>query len=667
MKTRSANGYIALGLMTIMLLATVASIAPVSMADGTVPPRQPVVTRLQVQDAVIKGLDWFSKTQAPDGSWGLSAGVTGLVVMCFVGAGYDYTNATVQRALEFMRIYYNPVEGRLADAFLNYETAISIVAMSGAGDPQDADKIPKMVDFMQHLQFSEDSLYDMTEDSYFGGWPNYAGIPDISNSQFALMGLISAELMRDDITIPQDVWDGATTFQHHCQNYPDVNPLPWAHNTSLPSHGDGGFVYNPLRSRTGLGEDKFESYGSITAAGYYSYLVSGCDDRQPEVAAAREWLESEYNLEVNPRMEGKGRFYYLWTQTRALAMGAQDWVVDSSGKLHDWRSEVAHLFIDLQNPDGGWPVNPNSDWREGERVLVGMYAILSLEQAYLMVPEPELTIQIDGASDVKFIDLLGNTLKPDTTRGLTVNGDSLTCTDPELFSKLWVSVPNGGQDATITVTGTWAGDRTSSITRSLGPGASSAFVATGGFAGPFGIHVMVLDDAPVMTVEKRTVELVPGETKVPDFHVSETSGNGPIVRTMLITDTGEGVVADVDVQGIDVPSGSTGDMELTISLAEDVKVGKEWSLVFTSSTTPPVAIPVRAAQEEQQATGATLWYLLIIVILVVLIIFFLLLPQVARGKGESPEPLGQEEGEESVPEPPTDTGPSTVEDGDKAG
>ncbi|NIP34464.1 MAG: hypothetical protein GWN18_05965, partial [Thermoplasmata archaeon] len=368
--------------------------------------------------------------------------------------------------------------------------------------------------------------------------------------------------------------------------------MPWAHNITLPSHGDGGFVYNAYRSRTPLGEDQFESYGSITAGGYFSYMVTGNDERQPEVAAAREWLDHEYTLEINPRMVGKGLFYYLWSQTRALALSGQEWVVDGAGKLHHWRSEVAELFMDLQLPNGKWPGNPQTGWREEEPEIAGIYAILSMQAAYMTAPNPELVISVDGASGVTFVDLDGNRMTTDPTKGLVVDGDSLTCTDPEVFRKVWVLVP-GGTDATLTLTGTWKGDRTSRYTTELGSAPSSVIVTTGGYAGPFGMFAMVYDDRPEMVVDKPKVELVRGETKVIDFELTETTGNGPITRAVLITNAGEGVVADVERQGINVPAGDVDVIRLTISVDEDVKASEDWNLVITSSTSPPEVISVK--------------------------------------------------------------------------
>jgi squalene-hopene/tetraprenyl-beta-curcumene cyclase len=618
--------------MVIMLMAPIAAVSPTASADETVPPAIPVVTAQQVQDSVIKGLDWYASTQNFDGSWSGSVGVTGFVVICFAGAGYDYTNTTVQNALKHLRNFYNPDVGILADTFENYETAISLIALSAAGDPEDVDKLPKMAAHLERLQFSDGSLYNKTEPWYNGGWTNYAGIPDASNSQFGILGLMTADLLVEGYSVPDNVWTNATEFMNICQNWPDVNNLSWAHNITLPSHGDGGFVYNGYRSRTPLGEQMFESYGSMTAAGLYSYLAMGNDERQPEVAAARAWLDHEYNMEINPKMVGKGLYYYLWSQTRALALSGQDWVVDGAGKLHDWRADVANLFMDLQMSNGKWPGNPQIGWREEEPEIAGIYAILTMQAAYLMVPNPELEISVENAGTAMFWDLDGNILATDPALGLTVTDTSLTCTNPEVFRKIWVQVsldnfqPPGGPSR-IVVTGTWGDDRSAQTMRALADGGSRSLVATGGFAGPFGLHATVLDDPPMYDLDKKKVVLTRGETEIIDFELTEISGKSPITRAMLITHAGDGIVADVEVQGIDVPAGDVDVLRVTISVAENVKANKDWHLLITSSTAPPTVVDIKIVQPEDDGVTIGLWYWLIIIILVVLAIFFLLLPK----------------------------------------
>jgi squalene-hopene/tetraprenyl-beta-curcumene cyclase len=632
MKDGSIKRSLTVSLVSLLLAASMMATLPNAVADETLPPATPTGIRTDVQEAVIEGLDWLVSRQAVDGSWGGIAGVTGLVLLAFTGAGYDYTNQTVQRGLAFMRNFHNPIDGWLADAFPNYESAIAIMAMSSAGDPKDAGMIAKITEFVQSYQFTDSTWYNMTRDWYFGGWPNQAGIPDISNTQFALLGLQCAELYNPSISVDPAVWSHAVQFTHICQNWPSLNTLGWAHNASLPSFDDGGFVYNGYRSRTIKGEEMFESYGSITAAGLFNYLVSGEVPTQAELIVARKWLDERYTFDQNPNMGGNGLYYYLWTQSRVLAMSSQDWVVDGSGKLHDWRAEVASYFMGIQQKNGGWLGNPQSGWREEEPELAAMYALLAMQSAYLMVPEPELTIEVTGSDGVSFIDPMGNKLVSDATRGLEVTTSTLSCTNPEVFRKIWVSASGDpGKDLTVTATGTWGEGRSSTTSKTVpGKVAGTTFhVATGGFSGPFGIHITAFEDAPWMETVVPAIELVPGETKVVEIGLEETTGKGPIQMALLVAHLPEGTVADVDFQGIEVTAGGKAVMGVTISVPEDVGTDGTWSLVITSATSPPVTLPVSLVDPDPEEGPTTLYWAAILVLVLVTAVFFIL-PKLGR-------------------------------------
>ncbi len=629
-------------LATLMLLTPMAGVLPSVLADETAPPGTPAVTRQQVQDSVLRALDWYASTQSFDGGWRSSVGITSFVLICFAAAGYDETNRTVQKGLEFLTNFYDEEEGYISESFLNYDTALAIMALSAIQAPGKEAMLADAVGFQELLQFSDDRYYNQTEDWYLGGWPNHAGIPDMSNTQFAILGMYMADLYSEPDLVDPQVYGLTADFIDNCQNWQDVNPLPWASNVSLPSHDDGGFVYNGFRSRTPLGEPMFESYGSITAAGVFSQIVSGEDDRQPEVAAARAWIDREYNLEQNPRLEGKGLYYYLWTQARALAMSPQDRVVDGSGNMRDWRAEVADLFMDLQYATGGFPGNPNVGWREEEPEIAGIYALLTMMAGYLIVPDPSLEVRVTGAESVKFVTMDGEVLKSDPARGVQVSGSTLTCTDPELFRKLWVDIDGSqGSMTTVTATGSWGEGRESKWTEQveLGPQGASAFIATGAFAGPFGIHITGFDGGPAFdVVGAKKVKLVRGETKVVDVELEELSGRSPLVDVVLVTLAGEGLVSDVDNQGVTVPAGGKGTVGLTLSVPEDAKGTKDWRVVVTSATAPPVVIDLEVEDEVEEITISTAYWYVLMVLVVLVLLFFVL--TMLRGKGSEQAPEG---------------------------
>jgi hypothetical protein len=625
-----------LAIVTTLLLASMAVSTGPAGADETVPPEEPAIDKAAVRDAVLKGLDWLSERQAVDGNWGVSVGVTGLVVICYAGAGYDHTNKSVQRGLSYMRNFYSLQDGYLADAFLNYETAISLMALSAANDPDDVDKLQPLSDFMVNFQFGGHSGLNESQWWYVGGWPNHAGIPDLSNSQFTLLALQSSRLMNPSIDVPDRVFKNNTAFTKLTQNWPDVNTFPWAQNESLPSHGDGGFVYNSLRSRTELGEQMFESYGSITAAGLYAYLVGGHDPTNPEVAVARQWLDINYDLQENPRLAGKGFYYYLWTQARVLAMSPQDWVVDGAGKLRNWRTDLAERFLGLQQPDGGWPGNPQSGWREEEPELASMYALFALETSYLLVPNPRLELEVSGADSVRFLTLDGEELMTDASRGIEVTGNGFSATDPELFRKLWIDLDGAeGGTATVSAIGSWGEDRQVSATENveLGKAGARVFVATGGFAGPFGIHMLPFDRGPELSVDhKGTLSLERGKTAVIDFDLSETTGENALTGINLVSDLVGGAIADVDDQGISVAKGGSTTLTLTISVPADAPTGNAGNLIFTSSTGTPVVIPVKYIESEDEGGPPSQIYWIAIGALFVIVVVFIALPRLGRGR-----------------------------------
>jgi hypothetical protein len=280
-----------------------------------------------------------------------------------------------------------------------------------------------------------------------------------------------------------------------------------------------------------------------------------------------------------------------------------------------------------------------------------MYAILCMQAAYIQAPNAKLTIQVEGADQVTFIDSMGQVMESDITKGLTVTENGLVSSDPEVFRKLWMEIPGRGQSARVTVTGTWGDDRTSEVEKVIGNARAHVFVATGGFAGPFGIHVTVFDDAPDMEVDKREVELVRGETEIIGIGLEETTGNGPVTRVMLITHADSKVVADVDTQGIDVPAGGVDALGLTVSLSQNAKGGSDWTMVVTSSTSPPVPIEI-AVVDSTDSPAVTVLYWGVIVVLVLLVVIFFILPQM--GKDEEEPVLEPEEAAE--PEPPVEPG-----------
>ena len=638
---RSGQRTMALAIwMTAMLLVTpLLAWAPGAHAEDATQAAS-AVTPQEAKSSVLKGLAWLATQQAADGSWSTTDGMAGLAAIAYEAAGFDHINATVQRGLGYIRSFYNATTGTAFNGFFFYEQAISLMALLASGDPQDSGKIPGIQSYLTSLQYQASELNTSTQ-VWLGGMAGSGGSPDLSTGQFYVLGLQSCLLQRPEITIPAGFWDGILTYTAKCQNWPAVNPLDWAHNASHASYNDGGFVYNHYRGRTPAGMAAMESYGSISAAGLYIYLMAGHGYQFPETSAALEWSNHEFSTEGNPRMEGRGTYYYLWTLARALAMSGQDFVVDGAGKTHDWRSEIADHLIGLQLADGGWPGSSVSGWREEERVLASIYSILALETAFLTAPCPTFELEVSGATGARFVGLDGGALATDVARGLTVTPTELTCTDPETFRKVWIDIKGtDGATASVRAKGTWGQGRTawSNLTVTIGAHGARVFSGTGGFAGPFGIFLTAMSGGPLLKTDLgKRLELVRGKTTIVDVNIEETTDVSNVTGLDVIAILPEGASVDVDSQHVNVSSGGVSAVELTVFVPANATKGSVGRLVFTSNNAMPIYVPVSYIDETSDiAPSSTYWAL--ILFLFVVVVALIALPGMRRKSKEEGKP-----------------------------
>ncbi|MEC8092723.1 MAG: prenyltransferase/squalene oxidase repeat-containing protein [Planctomycetota bacterium] len=252
----------------------------------------------------------------------------------------------------------------------NYVTSCVVSALAVIEGPED----PRVQDGVAWLKKAQwDGVEGHTPESNWYGGAGYGKHqrPDLSNTQTML------DALRDAGVPPEDeAFQRALAFITRAQNRSGSNPASWAGD-------DGGFVYTPA----GEGESKVKSeagslrsYGSMTYAGFKSLLYAGLDVEDPRVQAALDWLRRHWTLEENPGLGSQGYFYYLHVMSRALRAFGEDSITDNSGKIHDWRRELAERLLALQEPDGSW-VNRSSDrWLEGESCLATAYAVLALEE-----------------------------------------------------------------------------------------------------------------------------------------------------------------------------------------------------------------------------------------------------------------------------------------------
>ena len=163
----------------------------------------------------------------------------------------------------------------------------------------------------------------------------------------------------------------------------------------ITSGDDGGAGYLPGSSKAGFveledGTKIPRSYGSMTYALLKCFVFAGLDESDPRLAAAWDWCQANYTLDVNPGFEHlarpdaayQGLFYYFTTMARALDALGRETIVDADGVEHAWRNELCGRIVAMQSKlDGSWLNHNSPRWYEGNPLLATAYALLTLDAA----------------------------------------------------------------------------------------------------------------------------------------------------------------------------------------------------------------------------------------------------------------------------------------------
>jgi squalene-hopene/tetraprenyl-beta-curcumene cyclase len=360
---------------------------------------------------IAKGLAWLRANQNADGGWGdfgSDVGITGLAVLSFLNYGYTTSDSAVSRGIQYILSRRNANGSFGQGSFHNYWTAIAILALVAA----DKTNTPRLYEtqittaknFLLSTQNVEANLPGITiSNRWYGGW-NYSSATssraDLSNTQWVLMGLDAAysylNLPKPD---PYDTngWTyKAIRFISRCQNLPAFNDQAWARNTSSPSYNDGGLIYQPDGNSL-AGSSR--SYGSMTAAGVWSYRLCGLSSSDARVIAALRWLDSTFSVVINPGMQYTYQggysflYYYYTTLSKAFCMVGK---TEAGRPSRDWYAAMSDTLRRAQKPEGYW-VNPQSWAWENNKELVTSYALLSL-QTRTLPPGVTLSMSIILAS-----------------------------------------------------------------------------------------------------------------------------------------------------------------------------------------------------------------------------------------------------------------------------
>jgi hypothetical protein len=274
----------------------------------------------RVNAAIARGVALLRRRQAVDGRWPEAedahpGGMTALCALTLVKSGVRRTDDSVQRALkavlstEFKSTYAHSVRLMLFDAF----------AQPAAWREQGRASLDALVATQQG-----------------GVWAYPTGAADLSNTQFALLGLRAAQ--RLGLEVPQDTTLAAIKALGR-----------WQERES------GGFQYDegkpPTASVTAA------SLGGLAVLDELSKGRSTCEallrkhdgDRKRALAWLIERFDVARNAWGRDAWTPTFHYPYLWAIERYGGLSGQERI-----GAHDWYTEGARWLVDAQENDGSW-------------------------------------------------------------------------------------------------------------------------------------------------------------------------------------------------------------------------------------------------------------------------------------------------------------------------
>lgn len=395
-----------------LLLAAGCAIAGIAPVASAIDPAH----EAQAHRMSGRAIEWLrTKQDTNTGGWAVSPdrpaypAITGLIINgMLMEPGIDARDPDVAKGISFM-LSYAQEDGGIYDRVLpNYNTAICLSALALAKTEESNRVIPGAQAFLRGLQYGESAdtttaagretkVVEKSHPFYGGVGYGSHGRPDNSNLSLMLQGMHDSGVSGED-----PAFERALVFLARTQMLDSVNDMPYADHTA-----QGGFIYATSpdaesvdrlvgQSQAGIMDETLEngqsmsrlrSYGSMTYAGFKSYLYADLSRDDPRVVAAYEWLRRNYTMEENPGLGTDGMYYYFVTLARALDAWGEptiEVVAGTSGdarvESRDWANDLIDRLATLQNEDGSFK-SVDDRWMESDPVLITAYALLALQHA----------------------------------------------------------------------------------------------------------------------------------------------------------------------------------------------------------------------------------------------------------------------------------------------
>jgi hypothetical protein len=294
----------------------------VVLAAGVAPnaSAKPPTLDERINEAIDKGLTQLKYMQMNRGEFPVGKGATAMGAYTMLKCGVSPDSDEIKRALEY--IEYKKDERK------TYHEAWYLMLLHALGATSDDKRVQDCLAFMEKCRNKDGSWGYQPHEPY--------DRPDLSNVQFALLGLHAAALMGADI--PREWWRDA---------------LRWL--VASEDTMKRGWGYLP----------KDQPYGSMTAAAAQSLWIGAHwyfkddtltePDRQLKRAVDRctddawKWLAEHHTVHTNPKSTPFWLYYWHYGLERATGLSGRTKIGDI-----DWYKESATFIVDHQCKSGGW-------------------------------------------------------------------------------------------------------------------------------------------------------------------------------------------------------------------------------------------------------------------------------------------------------------------------
>jgi len=312
----------------------------------------------RVKASIDQGVRFLSGAQQQDGAWPgggnkYEVGVTSIAVMALINSGQPANQGAVLRGLTYLRKIDVEVEPKS-----NYNTALLLMALAAAKDPNDLARITTLANRLEGAQAKVGG-----DEVPSGGWSyndqlDFGGDP--SNTQYAILAL--REAAEYGVPVARVVWERARGYWIKMQN-PDGG-WGYVRGTSTGSMTVAGIA------SLSIAEQMLVSDEGVTPDGQAPCCREPEEDNSIERGVG--WLSKRFAVGHNPG-HTTWLLYYLYGLERAGRLSGQRFF-----DQHDWYREGAVFLIDGQNPVAGHWVGAGS--YESHPVLATSFSLLFLSK-----------------------------------------------------------------------------------------------------------------------------------------------------------------------------------------------------------------------------------------------------------------------------------------------